>query len=378
MPFCWTWPVRLPADLRLRDLCPWASLTLAACQQLAPAPPDPWPGARWELQDSSVSVSLRGLSAVSADVVWASGAEGTWLRTPDGGRTWRSGTVDGAEDLDFRDIHALDARRAWLMAAGPGDSSRVYFTGDGGDSWTLQLRNQDAEGFFDSFAFWDERRAVLIGDPVDGRFTVFTTHDGGKGWTPTPMEDRPTAKEGEHAFAASGTAVTVVEGGRAWLVTGGLHSRAWRSVDYGLTWVDSGFLLSAGSSSTGAFSVAFRDALHGLVVGGDYERPEDGNIHMRSTYDGGETWRAAGRGPVGYRSAVASIPGEGSTSWVVVGSHGSDLTTDDGRSWVSLGAVGLHAAAAAPDGDAVFAVGSTGRIARLIPRSRSDGDVQSP
>jgi photosystem II stability/assembly factor-like uncharacterized protein len=53
--------------------------------------------------------SLRGLCAVSAKVVWASGTRGTFLRTIDGGATWQVGTVQGAENLDFRDVDAFDA-----------------------------------------------------------------------------------------------------------------------------------------------------------------------------------------------------------------------------------------------------------------------------
>ena len=39
-------------------------------------------------QESGVDVRLRGISAVSADVAWASGREGTVLRTIDGGKHW--------------------------------------------------------------------------------------------------------------------------------------------------------------------------------------------------------------------------------------------------------------------------------------------------
>jgi hypothetical protein len=60
----------------------------------------------WVTQTSGTSASLRGVSAVNANVVWASGAEGTWLRTIDGGAHWEASKVPGAEDLDFRGVRA--------------------------------------------------------------------------------------------------------------------------------------------------------------------------------------------------------------------------------------------------------------------------------
>jgi hypothetical protein len=43
----------------------------------------------WEPQDSGVSVNLRGLSVASPTVAWASGVNGTIVRTTDGGVTWQ-------------------------------------------------------------------------------------------------------------------------------------------------------------------------------------------------------------------------------------------------------------------------------------------------
>ena len=42
----------------------------------------------WAPQNSNTTASFRGISAVSADVAWASGTGGTFLRTTDGGKTW--------------------------------------------------------------------------------------------------------------------------------------------------------------------------------------------------------------------------------------------------------------------------------------------------
>jgi len=68
---------------------------------------------------------LQAVSVVSNDVVWVSGHGGTWARTVDGGATWTTGVVPGADSLQFRDLHALDAKRVWLMSAGTGAASQA-------------------------------------------------------------------------------------------------------------------------------------------------------------------------------------------------------------------------------------------------------------
>src|SRR5690242_19761850 len=99
--------------------------------------------AQWNPQTSNTSASLRGVSVVNANVVWASGTGGTFLRTTDGGVTWQPGTVAGAEKLDFRDVHAVDANTAYLLSIGNGNNSRIYKTTDAGKNWSLQYTEQN-------------------------------------------------------------------------------------------------------------------------------------------------------------------------------------------------------------------------------------------
>ena len=187
----------------------------------------------WTPQHSGTTASLRGIAAVNDRVAWASGTAGTYLITTDGGATWTAAQVPGAESLDFRDVHALDDRAAWLLASGPGDKSRIYRTTDAGRHWTLQLTNPDAAGFLDAIAFWDAKRALALGDPVGGRFALFATEDGGDHWM---RRDGPAAEPGEGAFAASGTCLIVTGSHDAWFATGGTHARIFHSTDDGVTW----------------------------------------------------------------------------------------------------------------------------------------------
>src|SRR5579871_1081340 len=172
----------------------------------------------WVSQESGTKASLRGVSAVSPAVVWASGTAGTYLRTIDGGTTWRAAVVPGTADLDFRAVHAFDDRTAILMSSGEGPKSRIYRTTDGGTEWYAIFTNPDPKGFFDAMAFWDESHGILLGDPVDGRFVILTTDDGGVNWHKAKA---PAARSNESAFAASNSSLVVRGTHDVWFGTGG-------------------------------------------------------------------------------------------------------------------------------------------------------------
>ncbi|HEV3467705.1 MAG TPA: hypothetical protein VG148_00175, partial [Pyrinomonadaceae bacterium] len=325
--------------------------------------------ARWEPQRSGTAVRLRGVSAVSPRVAWASGDRGTFARTVDGGRTWRAGVVPGAEELDFRDVDAFDAETAYLLSIGEGARSRIYKTTDGGRTWSLQFQSARPSAFFDAMAFWDRDHGLAVSDPVDGRFLVITTSDGGRTWRETPREQMPPALPGEGAFAASGTCVAVAAGGRAWFGTGGPGgARVFRTSDAGRTW-EAAETPVAGGKTAGIFSLVFTDARRGAAVGGDYTKEREAGRNAALTDDGGKTWRPVGAGgPRGYRSCVALLREGAGFVLVAVGPSGSDYSLDGGRSWRALGPDGYHSASFTPRAAAGWAVGEAGSVARYAGR----------
>jgi photosystem II stability/assembly factor-like uncharacterized protein len=322
--------------------------------------------AQWTLQASNTKARLRGLSVVNDKIAWASGTQGTYVRTTDGGTTWMAGIVAGASESDFRDIHALDDRRAYLLAIGEGTKSRIYRTIDAGESWTLQFMNQEPKGFLDALAFWDADHGIALGDPVDRRFTILTTDNGGATWTKSPSDKMPAALKGEGAFAASGTCLVVHGDRRAWFATGGADvSRVFRSDDLGQSWEAHETPVQAGNSTSGIFSLAFSSENRGVAIGGDYKHPEQTAENVAWTSDGGRNWTLPrAEGPAGYRSGVAMVPGTTRPTLVAVGPTGSDFSTDGGQSWLPLGKMGFHAVAFA-SADAGWAVGEDGAIARF-------------
>ena len=319
---------------------------------------------RWSSQKSGVKARLRGVSAVSDTVAWASGADGTVLRTADGGRRWVKLPVPGADALDFRDIDAVDAQTAFVLSIGPGESSRIYETTDAGATWTLQFTNQTRSAFFDAMAFWDAERGIAVSDSVEGEFYVLMTADGGRTWTRLPPDRFPDAQASEGFFAASGTNVAVWGSDHVWLATGAADvTRVLRSADRGETWEVAETPVPGGPSA-GIFSVAFRDALHGVVVGGDYQKEFEAYDNAAITSDGGATWTRL-RGLGGFRSVVAYVPGAPTPSILAVGPLGADYSRDEGQTWTRMDILGLHAFSVSPTGARGWGVGEDGRIARL-------------
>ncbi|HEY8223942.1 MAG TPA: hypothetical protein VIG25_01610 [Pyrinomonadaceae bacterium] len=319
---------------------------------------------RWTIQQTGVTVRLRGLSAVSKEVVWASGSASTVLRTTDGGATWHKFTVT-QEQLDFRDVDAIDATTAYLLSIGNGPASRIYKTTDAGVTWHLQFRNEDPKAFYDSMAFWDAKHGIAIGDSIDGRFCILTTING-MDWKRVPPTSLPAALQNEGAFAASGSNIALFGKSKAWIATGAAtKSRVLRTEDGGLTWTIAETPLKSGSSS-GIFSIAFRDAKHGVVVGGDYKNEQVAVDNLALTSDGGVTWKLI-KGLSGYRSAVGFLPG--SQTIVAVGPSGADWSEDDGQTWRPIAGQGFDTLSFAPGlrkNSAVgFAAGLNGTMARL-------------
>ena len=316
---------------------------------------------RWTMQTSGVTARLRGVSAVSERVAWASGADSTVLRTTDGGTTWQKLTVT-SETLDFRDVDAVDTQTAYVLSIGNGPASRIYKTTDAGKTWTLQFKNEDSKVFLDAMSFWDANNGIAFGDSVDGQLYILTTADGGRSWSRVPQSALPRALENEGAFAASGTNIAVFGKSHAWIGTGAAaKSRVLRTSDRGRTWQIADTPLASGASA-GTFSIAFRDAKHGVIAGGDYRKEQEAVDNQAVTSDGGVTWTLV-KGLSGFRSVVTYVPG--TKNLIALGPGGGDYSVDDGQTWTAIDGPGFDTFSFAPGKQIGWGAGAKGVIGRL-------------
>lgn len=316
---------------------------------------------RWTTQTSGVTARLRGVSAVSERVAWASGSGATVLRTVDAGTTWEKLAVT-RETLDFRDIDAIDPQTAYVLSAGNGPASRIYKTTDAGKTWTMQFKSDDQKVFLDAMSFWDANHGIVYGDSIDGQLYLMTTSDGGRVWSRVPAANLPPALQNEGAFAASGTNIALFGKSHAWIGTGGgAKSRVLRTADGGRSWQVADTPFTAGQSA-GIFSIAFRDARHGVIAGGDYRKEQEAVDNLAVTTDGGATWTLV-KGLSGYRSVVAYVPG--TKTLIALGPSGGDYSTDDGRTWTTLTGPGFDTFSFVPRKATGWGAGANGTIGRL-------------
>lgn len=324
----------------------------------------------WTPQTSGVNATLRGVSAASDTIAFATGSGGTVLRTKDGGATWQKLALPAdAAQMDFRDVDAIDVRTAYVLSIGDGNKSRIYKTIDGGDTWNIQFSNADPKGFYDAMSFWDADHGIVFGDSIGDKLQMLMTADGGLHWDKVPERTLPPALENEGAFAGSGTNIAIVGKSHAWIGTGaGPKCRMIHTSDRGKTWtvVDTPI---AASASGGIFSVVFRDKLHGIAVGGDYRKEKEAVDNLAITSDGGKTWTLVKeQGLSGFRSVVKHVPGTKST-FVAVGPQGADISEDDGKTWTPIEMpaplAGFHTLSFAPRKKVAFGAGGRGSIGRL-------------
>jgi hypothetical protein len=370
--------------------------------------------AQWEIESSGTTADLRGIDNVGSGVAWASGTNGTVLRTEDGGYLWQACAVPpGAEHLDFRGVQAFDANTAIVMSSGKGDLSRLYKTTDGCHTWKLVFTNPDKDGFWDAIVMTDRNIGMLIGDPVragmeagylalrKSRFVFPTYHtiDGGQDWKRNDG-DRMAARVGKDAepaeaiFAASNSSLLILPY-TVLFVTGGPESGLrYSQYLFGTTpdschgacdlITESDSMLASGDTA-GGFSLApnqhfsfngegLSNSLIIVAVGGDYKLPDGtaGNAAVCRPQQEGALVRfkcdKTTSPPHGYRSAVAYD--SATKTWITVGPNGTDISTDDGKNWRALRPdPAMHEA---PDADRnwnalslPFVVGPHGRIGKL-------------
>jgi photosystem II stability/assembly factor-like uncharacterized protein len=320
----------------------------------------------WQVVASGADTNLRAISATSSDrtapgkaVVWAAGSNGAVLISHDEGKHWERLSVKGGEQLDFRGVVAFDATRAYLMASGEGEKSRIYKTTDGGAAWQLQYSDTRKEFFLDAIACLSERECYALGDPIAGKFVILRTQDGAR-WMPLPTEVMPPALPREGAFAAGNSCLAVNRTGDIYFVTGGPTARVFHSPDAGRTWKATKIPLAKGNESSGAFSIAV-DGKRIVAVGGNYRVPGNPSGTAAYSNDAGVTWHAAQGSPGGFRSAVTIFDRELS---VAVGTNGSDVSTDSGAHWKHADPIALNALT--PDSaHGMWGAGPKGTVARF-------------
>ena len=312
------------------------------------------------LEDSLLNVrALEVYIEENATFATSKGEIGAIFRTKGGWtRAIKKKLLFDTLNLNFRSI---SNRKNAGFALSIGSPAYLIKLGEIEDSLVYQENHPKA--FYDSMDFWNDQEGIAIGDPTDDCISVIITRDGGNTWNKLSCEQLPKAKEGEAAFAASDTNISIV-GDKIWVATGGKASRVLFSPDKGKTWEVFDTPIIQGLETTGIYSLDFYDELNGFAIGGDYTKPDDNANNKIRTQDGGKTWQlvAENENP-GYRSCVQYVPNSNAKSIVAVGFKGVDISNDSGGSWKHISDEGFYTIRFVNDSVA-YAAGK-GRISKL-------------
>ncbi len=306
--------------------------------------------------DSGRQCSLRGLSVVSDQVIWASGSKGTVARSTNGGNSFEWITVPGYEDRDFRDVEAFDANKAVIMAvASPGI---ILKTRDGGKSWVKVFEDTTSGMFLDAMDFDDDGiNGIVVGDPLPGDNHIYfaMTHNQGESWENVTSNSTMFAtKDGEAMFASSGTNIAYPSA----LITGGKASRIYYNGTFELPIIQ-------GAESTGANSIAISpDGRNAVIVGGDFSNDKINTancvlVQMKKK----PIFSIPSTLPFGYRSCVIYTS---KSNLITCGSSGIDMSSDGGKNWNNISDASFHVCGKAKKGNTVFLAGTRGRIAKIL------------
>ena len=311
-----------------------------------------------KLLESGKRVSIRGLSVVNDNTIWASGSNGSVAISINGGKNFTWISIPGYEKRDFRDIEAFDENTAIIMAVD--EPAIILKTIDGGKNWKKVFEDNTKGMFLDAMDFADAKHGMVIGDPIGDEIYGASTNDGGETWQKwkNPIKVKET---GEAFFASSGTNLVHSKQG-LFFVSGGKQSNLYQLGDGIMEPIP----VLKGGISTGANSIAYSNtARKGMIVGGDFSKDtiSRGNAVLFQYTKKHFHFTIPNAPPHGYRSCVIYLDDH---TLLTCGTSGIDISKDGGLHWELIGKESFHVCQKAKKGTSVFLAGSNGKIAQLI------------
>lgn len=284
------------------------------------------------------------IKMVDENVVWASSSVGfngntrpTSYRSLDGGKTWNSSLVSGANGTVAWDIAPIDSLHAFLGASSA--NGNLYETHDGGSTWEVNQSYEDSPvyvHFFNENEGWvagAENTTIRFGLTKDGGVTW--TYIGGEDWaTPegTSIPDIIGLERPEIAYSTLNGSYDVKGNMIIMNMWGGTY---WVSYDKGYNWERKYTPAAEAERSNG--TVAIKDSLTYMFTG---DLNTSYNLVPEVSYyteDGGITWVT---GNPSVNTSVGEYLEGTDNTFIVCGQfgnvQGTQVTTDGGRTWTKV------------------------------------------
>ncbi|QLE02078.1 oxidoreductase [Galbibacter sp. BG1] len=280
----------------------------------------------------SDSVSIRALTLMQGSVGFAGSGNIFGIYNIPEAKVITQKMKQDSLALEFRAVASTNTDFFMLTVGNP---ALLYKTGDNG-AMELVYREDHEKVFYDAMKFWNDKEGIAMGDPIANCMSIIVTRDGGKTWNKISCDALPGIEEGEAAFAASNTNIAIV-GEKTWIATGGSKARIYFSPDKAKTWKVYNTPIIQGKPTQGIYSIDFYDEMNGIIMGGDYTKPDNNQANKAVTKDGGKTWQLVGKGQEpGYRSCVQYLPGREAKELMVVGFKGISFSNNGGETWKKI------------------------------------------
>lgn len=280
--------------------------------------------------------NIRSIHVLNKKKMVYAASNGTVGSTEDAGKTWNVLHFK-YQDTIVPHFRSLGFNGVAYFALSIGNPALLYKIYKGEISLKYIEKNKNV--FYDSLTFFEDKiHGIAVGDPTEDCASILITDDSGENWTKIPCERLPLIEVGEAFFAASNTNIKTF-GSNVWIASGGTKARILKSLDFGKTWQLYNTPIIQGNGPQGIYSIDFYNAKNGIIIGGDYSKPQENVANKAITTDGGITWDlvASGKNP-NYKSCIQYVPNTKGKEIIAVGKTGISYSKDAGISWQEIAA----------------------------------------
>lgn len=299
----------------------------------------------WIQQNTNMAGTVVGvdqISVVDSNIVWINGFNGSGTsdkikvhsRTQNGGTTWEPGTYNGFGATVFPYVlTGVTYNKAFAIAMDTVSSIASFWkTTNGGGNWSLvtNVMNNGSTTFANAVLFWDNLKGFCMGDPVAGKFDIYYTIDGGDTWTTTLAANVAVPLSGEYGYNGSECA-TKFGGGYAAFITN--KGRIYKTSNYGVNWTVTQVAPFTSATTGKVYLIGPNKILVAAIETGS------STYVWKLSNDNGATWNAYS--PVGnfYTYALTYVP---NTANMLVStspfstSKGVSYSNDGGATWTDF------------------------------------------
>jgi photosystem II stability/assembly factor-like uncharacterized protein len=263
-----------------------------------------WDAAGWQLDacsnnDVIIAVTIQDYSL---------------YKTTNGGNSWTGLTLPAG--IFFDDISYIDQQHLWGVSA---DSSEIWFSSNGGTSWTMQKNFQTSTSFMNYIKMFDTSNGIVMGDAIDENhpFLLARTTNGGVDWE--SVNDSLTGVSGDLWSRINFVNMQV---GYFYNST---TDKLYKTTTGGTSWNE----LTVNIPVSGIELLKFYNENYGFLYIIDYSPAP--NYLLRTT-DGGENWEQYDINASAWPNDIEFLPGDPSKIWFATLKE-LFFSSDSGKTW---------------------------------------------